>query len=231
MGGKCDTAPGTTAAVTSSPTERPGRVLGDGFRPSSPHLRQRGRLAGALPRPRRRRLRGDAAAAQLGRHRAAETGSGDLGQDREEDAQPAAGRDRSAGPAGKTGKTGPKGATGAKGRPGRPAPKATAGSDGTGPAFEVFATGKRSAERRPRSPSQNLPAGAYAISANVVAEGLGEPTVTCNAEPPAKQFGASIPAGGEATLSLSVTRHVIAAGGNATLSCIASTGKPSSTRI
>jgi hypothetical protein len=135
------------------------------------------------------------------------------------------------GPQGKTGKAGAKGATGARGATGASGAagtKGAAGTDGTGPAFEVFATGKAIAT----SPSstviatQGLAAGAYVLSANVVVEGSGEPTVTCNLNAGGESV-AAIPAGGTTTMSLSVTATV-GVGGSATLSC--STTGPASER-
>jgi hypothetical protein len=76
---------------------------------------------------------------------------------------------------GKTGKTGAKGATGAQGKAG------VAGADGTGPAFEVFASGKTVTTAPTTVVAGTLPAGAYAVSANVVLESIGKgTTVTCS---------------------------------------------------
>lgn len=119
------------------------------------------------------------------------------------------------GKVGKTGKVGPKGAAGAAGTRG------ATGADGTGPAFEVFATGKAVSEAGSAIAAENLGAGAYVISADVTVEStLTTPTeVSCE-----------LNGGGEAsgwvenekptTLSLSVTR-TLGSAGNATLTCAA----------
>jgi hypothetical protein len=128
------------------------------------------------------------------------------------------------GPAGKTGAkgatgakgpTGAKGATGAKGDTGARGP---AGADGIGPAFEVFATGKAIGNASTTIASQNLAAGAYVISANVVVEtGGAEATVVCllNA---GGEASAVVPKEATTTLSLSVTATLGSASA-ATLTC------------
>lgn len=122
------------------------------------------------------------------------------------------------GPQGKTGKAGAKGATGARGATGATGAKGANGTDGTGPAFEVFATGKAIGTGSTTIASQNLGAGAYVISANVVVEGPAEATVLCLLNTGGEATG-TIPAGGGATtLSLSVTATFGAAGA-ATLTC------------
>lgn len=128
------------------------------------------------------------------------------------------------GPQGKTGKTGAKGATGARGAVGATGPagaKGAAGADGTGPAYEVFATGKAIAVGTPTViATANVPAGAYVFSANVVVEGPGEPTVTCNLNAGGEAI-AAIPAGGIITVPLSAT-GTFGAAGSVTLACSSS---------
>ncbi len=83
-----------------------------------------------------------------------------------------------AGPQGKTGKTGKaaaKGATGAQGKTG------LTGADGTGPAFEVFTSGKTVTTAASAVVSGTLSAGAYVVNANVFLESAGKlTTVTCS---------------------------------------------------
>jgi hypothetical protein len=118
------------------------------------------------------------------------------------------------GPQGKTGKTGAKGAAGAKGATGTP------GADGTGPAFEVV-TGAAKPVVAGGSAilAQNLGAGAYVVSANVVLEGTAASVVTCSLNGGGEAQG-TVEAGKPTTISLSVVRN-LAAAGNATLSCSA----------
>ncbi|HTR74975.1 MAG TPA: hypothetical protein VMH33_06910 [Solirubrobacterales bacterium] len=120
------------------------------------------------------------------------------------------------GPQGKTGKTGPKGATGAAGKAGAP------GADGTGPAFEVFGTNKAIGTTSGAVLAQNLSAGAYVISANVVVENGSASTVSCTLNGGGEAVG-YVEAGKLTTLSLSVVRNLGGAG-NATLSCAATGG-------
>lgn len=86
------------------------------------------------------------------------------------------------GPQGKTGAKGAKGATGAKGAKGDTGARGPAGADGTGPAFEVFREVPKVVETA-GTPilAQNLPAGAYVISADVALEvsGNGGAEVVC----------------------------------------------------
>jgi hypothetical protein len=122
------------------------------------------------------------------------------------------------GPQGKTGKTGAKGATGARGATGATGARGANGTDGTGPAFEVFATGKTIGTGSTTVASQNLAAGAYVISADLVVESPEEATVDCVLNSGGEASG-TIPAGGGATtLSLSVTA-TFGAASTATLTC------------
>src|ERR1700679_3433316 len=85
-----------TPSVFSPPTWVPSP---HGSTAPPPHLRERRRDAGAVSRSRRRGVCGDAAAEELGRHEPAAQGSGHRGQNREEDAPPAAGQPRGGGAA------------------------------------------------------------------------------------------------------------------------------------
>jgi hypothetical protein len=126
------------------------------------------------------------------------------------------------GPQGKTGKQGPKGATGAKGAQGPRGEKGERGEPGTGPAFEVFGTAKPIAPTAAPILAENLAAGSYAVSANVVVKATAEGTVAC-----------TLNGGGEAvatvgptettTLSLSAARTLSTAG-PAILTCSATGG-------
>jgi hypothetical protein len=125
------------------------------------------------------------------------------------------------GPQGKTGKTGAKGAAGARGATGvkgDTGARGPAGPDGTGPAFEVFATGKAIGTGSTTVASQNLAAGAYVISANVVVESPEEATVDCVLNGGGEASATVPPGGGATTLSLSVTATFGAASA-ATLTC------------
>jgi hypothetical protein len=125
------------------------------------------------------------------------------------------------GPQGKTGAkgaTGARGATGAKGDTGARGATGTPGTDGTGPALEVFATGKTIGTSATTVATQNLAAGAYVISADIVVESPEAATVTCLLNTGGEATG-TVPAGGGATtLSLSATATFGAAGA-ASLSC------------
>jgi hypothetical protein len=133
-----------------------------------------------------------------------------------------------AGATGKTGKTGAKGATGATGARGAQGNTGAPGADGTGPAFEVFTAVKSIEAGGSTIVSQNLGAGAYVITANVVVESGAETSVTCTLN-----GGAG---GGEAvgfvapnkpeTLTVSQVRGLGGAG-TATLSCAAPGGAAS----
>ncbi|MGH2940472.1 MAG: hypothetical protein ACRDPE_20380 [Solirubrobacterales bacterium] len=127
-----------------------------------------------------------------------------------------------AGPQGKTGKQGAKGATGAKGETGPRGATGATGADGTGPAFEVFTDPNTSPKAIGTSATsilaENLGAGSYVMTANVVVEATAPGTVNC-----------ILGSGGEAvvdlngvnqteTLSLSGTRALSAAGAE-TLTC------------
>ncbi len=120
-------------------------ALRHGSTAPSPHVRQRRRLAGALPRPRRRRLRGDAAAEELGRHESDPQGSGHRGQNREEDAAAVAGPPRS-GRASRARRARP-----ARGRRARPARSARAAPRAT-PARRVSTAPGRPSKRRRAEP-------------------------------------------------------------------------------
>src|SRR6201999_1110219 len=78
------------------------------------------------------------------------------------------------GAAGKTGKQGPKGATGARGAQGN---TGAPGADGTGRALEVFGALKPITPGGSPVVAQNLAAGAYVVSANVVVESTVETAV------------------------------------------------------
>jgi Collagen triple helix repeat (20 copies) len=120
---------------------------------------------------------------------------------------------------GKIGKTGAKGTTGARGATGATGAK---GESGEGPAFEVFGTLKSIEAGGNAVVAENLAAGAYAISADVTVESGAATEVTCtlNGGGEAKGF---VEVGKPASLSLSVTRNLGAAG-NATLTCAAPGG-------
>jgi hypothetical protein len=125
------------------------------------------------------------------------------------------------GPQGKTGAkgtTGAKGATGAKGDTGARGP---AGTDGTGPAFEVFGTLKSIGVGATPVVAENLPAGAYVSSANVVVEATAPGTVTCTLSSGGEASANFGVVGQITTLSLSATRTVGAATPE-TLTCAAS---------
>jgi Collagen triple helix repeat (20 copies) len=130
------------------------------------------------------------------------------------------------GPEGKTGKVGPKGATGAKGATGIKGDTGTTGANGTGPAYEIW-TNSRSIEPAGNVVvAENLAAGAYVISADVVAEANGTPTtVICELNGGGKSV-VSLEPGKSGTLSLSVTR-TLGAADSATVTCSASTGAAS----
>jgi hypothetical protein len=123
------------------------------------------------------------------------------------------------GPQGKTGKQGPKGATGAKGAQGIQGPK---GEPGDLPAFEVFGTEKAMAPTPAPVLAENLAAGSYVVSANVVVKAAAEGTVTCTLNGGGEAI-ASVPAGKTTTLSLSAARTLTTAG-PAILTCSASGG-------
>jgi Collagen triple helix repeat (20 copies) len=131
-----------------------------------------------------------------------------------------------AGAQGPQGKTGAKGATGARGAIGAAGARGAtgaAGADGTGPAFETF-TSLRTIEPAGNAVvAENLGTGAYVISANVSVEAGGTPTtVTCALNGGGEAI-ASLEPGKSASLSLSQTRALGAAGA-ATVTCTASTG-------
>lgn len=120
---------------------------------------------------------------------------------------------------GKTGKQGAKGATGARGAQGN---TGAPGADGTGPALEVFGALKPIAAAGSPVVAQNLAAGAYAVSANVVVESTVETAVTCVLTGGGEAAGFVEP-GLPVTLTLSVVRNLGAAG-NATVTCSAPGG-------
>lgn len=127
------------------------------------------------------------------------------------------------GPQGKTGKTGPKGATGAKGAQGAQGAKGAAGADGTGPAFEVFGTMKTIGAGATTILAENLGAGAYVSSANVVVEATAPGTVTCTLSSGGEASANFGVVGQITTLSLSATRTLGSAGAE-TLTCSAPEG-------
>lgn len=129
------------------------------------------------------------------------------------------------GPQGKTGAKGPKGATGAKGAAGAKGDtgaRGPAGADGTGPAFEVFANeaaGKTVGTTPTQILAENLPAGAYVISANIALEVTPAlSVVTCTLTTGGEAVTAVSNEGGKpfpATVSLSDTTTFGAAGSTA----------------
>jgi hypothetical protein len=130
-----------------------------------------------------------------------------------------------AGPQGAQGKTGKQGAAGAKGATGARGAQGNTGApgaDGTGPALEVFGALKPIAAGGSPVVAQNLAAGAYAVSANVVVESTVETTVTCVLTGGGEATG-FVEAGLPVTLTLSVVRNLGAAG-NATVTCSAPGG-------
>jgi hypothetical protein len=127
------------------------------------------------------------------------------------------------GPQGKTGKTGPKGATGAKGAQGAQGAKGATGADGTGPAFEVFGTLKTIGAGATTIVGENLGAGAYVSSANVVVEATAPGTVTCTLSSGGEASANFGVVGQITTLSLSATRTLGAAAAE-TLTCSAPEG-------
>lgn len=126
------------------------------------------------------------------------------------------------GPQGKTGKQGPKGATGARGAQGPRGDRGEKGEPGTGPAFEVFGADKAITSTVAPVVAENLAAGAYVVSANVVVEATATSTVTCTLTEGGEAV-ASLAAGETTTLSLSVVRGLGSAG-SATLNCSATGG-------
>jgi hypothetical protein len=130
------------------------------------------------------------------------------------------------GPQGKTGAkgaAGAKGATGAKGDTGARGPAGAAGTDGTGPAFEVFGTMKTIGAGATAIVGENLGAGAYVSSANVVVEATAPGTVTCTLSGGGEASANFGVAGQITTLSLSATRTLGSAGAE-TLTCSAPEG-------
>jgi len=121
------------------------------------------------------------------------------------------------GPQGKTGKPGPKGATGARGAQGIQGPKGEAGDL---PAFEVFGTAKPIAPTAAPVLAENLAAGSYVVSANVVIEATAESTVACTLNGGGEAV-ATLGAAKVTTLSLSAARSLTTAG-PAILTCSAS---------
>jgi hypothetical protein len=126
------------------------------------------------------------------------------------------------GPQGKTGKQGPKGTTGAKGATGATGATGARGTDGTGSAFEVFGTSKAIGSVPSQIVAENLPAGAYVVSADVTVEGTIATAVTCTLSGGGEAMG-FVDSGEPASLSLSVTRTLSAAGSE-TLTCSAPGG-------
>jgi hypothetical protein len=130
------------------------------------------------------------------------------------------------GPQGPTGKTGAKGAAGAKGATGAKGdtgPRGLTGADGTGPAFEVFGTLKSIGVGAAPVVAENLPAGAYLSTANVVVEATAPGTVTCTLSSGGEASANFGVAGQVTTMSLSATRTLGSAGAE-TLTCSAPEG-------
>jgi hypothetical protein len=126
-----------------------------------------------------------------------------------------------AGAQGPAGKTGAKGTTGAKGATGAAGAKGLTGANGTGPAFEVFETGKAIGAAGTTILAENL-SGVFVITADVAIESGVATTVACSLNGGGEAVG-YVEAGVPTTLSLSVTRNVGSAG-NATLTCAAPGG-------
>lgn len=135
------------------------------------------------------------------------------------------------GPQGKTGAKGPKGATGAKGDTGA---RGATGADGTGPAFEVFANeaaGKTVGTTPAPILAENLPAGAYVISANIALEVTPAlSVVTCTLSTGGEAVTAVSDEGGTkpvpATVSLSDTTNFGAAASTALICTSGGTAVP-----
>jgi hypothetical protein len=125
------------------------------------------------------------------------------------------------GPQGKTGKTGAKGATGARGAQGN---QGAPGSDGTGPAFEVVTKAKPIEPAGSAVVAQNLAAGSYVVSAEVVIESAVTTSVACtlNGGGGSEAVG-TVEAGFPLTLSLAEVR-TLGGAGNAALTCAAPGG-------
>lgn len=125
------------------------------------------------------------------------------------------------GPAGKTGAKGATGATGATGAKGDTGARGPAGADGTGPAFEVF-TAPSTQKTIGISPTpivaENLNAGAYVFTANVVVEATSPGTVTCTLASGGEAVEELNGVGETMTLSLSATR-TLGGPGAETLTC------------
>jgi hypothetical protein len=137
------------------------------------------------------------------------------------------------GPQGKTGARGAKGATGARGATGAKGDtgaRGLPGADGNGPAFEVFANagaGKALATAPTQVLAENLPAGAYVISANLSLEpSAGASPVACVLSTGGEAVTTVVGGAPEfsATISLSGTITLGTAGSTA-LICI-SEGEP-----
>jgi hypothetical protein len=130
------------------------------------------------------------------------------------------------GPQGKTGKQGPKGATGARGAQGPRGEKGERGEPGTGPAFEVFTAVPKTTEGEGQILTQNLGAGAYVITADVMARNTSGVTtealpIACTVHAGGEQSGeitAQIENGATQSLSVSLT-HTFGSAGTATLVC------------
>jgi hypothetical protein len=126
------------------------------------------------------------------------------------------------GPQGKTGKQGAKGAAGAKGAQGIKGDKGERGETGAGPAYEVFGSSKPIPAASTAVLAENLPLGAYLVSANVTVESTVPTEVTCTLSGGGEAKAAVAPAE-PASLSVSVTRTLGAVGAE-TLSCAAPAG-------
>jgi hypothetical protein len=127
------------------------------------------------------------------------------------------------GPQGKTGKQGQRGPAGAKGAQGVQGARGPAGPDGAGPAFEVFTNAPKSTEGEGQILSLPLAAGAYVISADVMAhnETGGPLPVACTIHAGTEQSGemtATLSGPDTQSVSVSLT-HSFAAAGTVTLVC------------
>jgi hypothetical protein len=131
-----------------------------------------------------------------------------------------------AGAQGPQGRTGKRGAAGAKGPQGVQGARGPAGADGTGPAFEAFTKTPKSTEGEGQVLALPLPAGAYVITADVMAHnGTGVEAeslpVACTIHAGAEQSGemtATIADGDTQSLPVSLT-HSFGSAGTVTLVC------------
>jgi hypothetical protein len=125
------------------------------------------------------------------------------------------------GPQGKTGAKGAKGATGARGAQGNTGAPGAPGTPGTGPAYEVFGKAKPIEAAGSTVIAQNLAAGAYVVSADIVVESAVPTSVSCSLNGGGgSEAAGQLEAGVPLTLTLAEVRSLGSAG-NATVSCTA----------